>query len=87
MPGCVQVPASGQPLVLMADAPTSGGYTLIASLPARDRALLAQVPPGEGQFTFHPVALAEAQACAQAHWQALRAAIQPAEDHWIGYIG
>lgn len=70
-PGCVQVPASGQPLVLMADAPTSGGYTLIASLPALDRALLAQVPPDEGEVRFHQVTLAEAQARSQTQWRKL----------------
>lgn len=85
-PGCVQVPAAGRPLVLMADAPTSGGYALIASLPAPERALLAQVPPGAGQIRFRPVELDEAQARTRAQWQKLRAGIQPAEDGWIEQV-
>lgn len=86
-PGCVQVPAAGQPLVLMADAPTSGGYALIASLPAPDRALLSQVPPGEGQIRFRAVDLEQAQARSRAAWQKLSGGIQPAEDDWIERVG
>lgn len=87
LPGCVQVPASGQPLVLMADAPTSGGYTQIASLPALDRALLAQVPPGEGRIRFRQVSLAEAQTRTQRQWKLLRSGIQPAGDEALGWAG
>lgn len=87
VPGCVQVPASGQPLVLMADAPTAGGYTQIASLPALDRALLAQVPPGEGEIRFRTVTLAEAQARTGAQWRRLRDGIEPGDENWLSLAG
>lgn len=41
--GTVQVPPSGQPIVLMADAQTTGGYPKIAAVAAADYGRLAQV--------------------------------------------
>lgn len=46
-PGVVQVPLNGQPLVLMADAPTVGGYPIIAVLTRSDVSRLAQCNPGD----------------------------------------
>lgn len=43
--GAVQVPPSGQPVVLLADHATTGGYPVIGVV--RDVAPLAQVRPGE----------------------------------------
>jgi antagonist of KipI len=87
LPGCIQVPASGQPLVLMADAPASGGYTQIASLSRFDRALLAQIPPGEGQIRFVPLTLGEAQARTRLAWHELRAGIRRDDSQAIGWVG
>jgi 5-oxoprolinase (ATP-hydrolysing) subunit C len=51
-PGVVQVPPSGQPLVLMADAPTIGGYPVLAVVSSADLPRLAQRRPGdEVRFT------------------------------------
>jgi len=44
--GAVQVPADGQPLVFLADHPTTGGYPVIAVVDAADVALIAQARPG-----------------------------------------
>lgn len=44
--GAVQVPADGQPLVFLADHPTTGGYPVIAVVHPDDLALLAQARPG-----------------------------------------
>ena len=46
-PGAVQVPAGGRPIVLMADAPTVGGYPVIAVVCSADLPLVAQRCPGE----------------------------------------
>lgn len=46
-PGTVQVPPDGDPLVLMADAQTIGGYPQIAHVIAVDLPLIAQVRPGD----------------------------------------
>ncbi|WP_145414402.1 biotin-dependent carboxyltransferase family protein [Paenibacillus xylanexedens] len=44
--GTVQVPADGQPIVLMADHQTIGGYPVIAQVATVDLPILAQVRPG-----------------------------------------
>ncbi|MET7422339.1 biotin-dependent carboxyltransferase family protein [Dactylosporangium sp. NPDC005555] len=45
--GAVQVPASGQPLVFLADHPTTGGYPVVAVVDPSDLPLLAQARPGD----------------------------------------
>ncbi|WP_432833680.1 biotin-dependent carboxyltransferase family protein [Dactylosporangium sp. CA-092794] len=45
--GAVQVPANGQPLVFLADHPTTGGYPVVAVVDAADLPLLAQARPGD----------------------------------------
>ena len=49
--GTVQVPASGQPIVLMADHQTTGGYPRIAEIAWADVPRLAQLAPG-GKLHF-----------------------------------
>ena len=49
--GTVQVPASGQPIVLMADHQTTGGYPRIAEVAYADVPRLAQLAPG-GKLHF-----------------------------------
>lgn len=61
--GTVQVPPSGQPIVLMADRQTTGGYPKIAHVASVDLPLLAQRLPGE-EVRFELIDLAEAQALA-----------------------
>jgi len=46
-PGSIQIPASGKPIVLMAEAPTTGGYPKIATVASVDLARLAQIPSGQ----------------------------------------
>jgi len=45
--GTVQIPGDGQPIILMADRQTSGGYARIASVITDDLPLLAQMRPGD----------------------------------------
>ncbi len=59
--GSIQVPASGQPIVMMADSPTTGGYPKIANVVRADLPLLAQVPPREGRIRFRMISVEEAQ--------------------------
>lgn len=61
-PGVIQVPKGGTPIVLMADAHTTGGYPRIAVVIAADQWRLAQVPPG-GTLRF---ALCKREAALQA---------------------
>ncbi|OPL08592.1 MAG: hypothetical protein AVO33_10225 [delta proteobacterium ML8_F1] len=45
--GTIQVPPGGQPLIMMADHPVTGGYPRIAGVITRDLSRLAQLRPGE----------------------------------------
>jgi len=45
--GAVQVPSGGQPIVLLADHQTTGGYPVIATVIGADVGLVAQRLPGE----------------------------------------
>ncbi len=61
VPGTVQVPPAGMPIVQMADANTCGGYPKIATVIAPDLRLLAQAPVGT---TVRFVAVTHAEAVA-----------------------
>jgi biotin-dependent carboxylase-like uncharacterized protein len=52
--GGVQVPADGQPVVFLADHPTTGGYPVIGVVPNDVLPLLAQARPGM-PLRFHPL--------------------------------
>lgn len=47
VPGTIQVPPSGQPIILMADAQTTGGYPRIANVITKDLDRLGQLKPGD----------------------------------------
>jgi biotin-dependent carboxylase-like uncharacterized protein len=59
--GSIQVPGNGQPIVLMPDRGTSGGYPKIATVISADFGRFAQTPAGRA-FRFKAVSMAEAQA-------------------------
>jgi antagonist of KipI len=61
VPGCVQVPPDGQPIVMMAGGPTTGGYPKIATVVGADLRALAQLLPGEDRVRFRAVSVEEAQ--------------------------
>jgi antagonist of KipI len=58
--GTIQVFPEGQPIVLMVDRQTTGGYPRIAQVITVDFPLLAQLKPGD-QVRFTEVSLEEAQ--------------------------
>ena len=60
LPGAIQVPPDGFPMVLMADRQTVGGYPKIATVIGADLGRLAQRRPGE-QVTFVTVSAVEAR--------------------------
>jgi antagonist of KipI len=59
--GAVQVPADGQPIVMMADRQTTGGYAKIAVVASADVPLLAQCLPGKSSVRFQRTPVEEAQ--------------------------
>ena len=58
--GAIQVPDDGQPIVILPDGPTVGGYLKIGVVITADLPRFAQVPLG-GEVRFEWVAVAEAQ--------------------------
>jgi antagonist of KipI len=59
--GAVQVPAGGQPIVMLADRQTTGGYPKIACVASASIPQLAQCIPGRGGVRFQAVPVQEAQ--------------------------
>lgn len=69
--GSIQVPGNGQPIVLMSDRGTSGGYPKIATVITADFGRFAQIPAGTA-FRFKAVSIEEAQAEARKFAELLR---------------
>jgi antagonist of KipI len=73
--GAVQVPPDGQPILLLADHQTVGGYPVIGVVARADWPLAAQAAPGSA-LRFRPCALPEAQAATRAQAAALAAGLR-----------
>ncbi len=58
--GTLQVPPDGQPIILLADRPTMGGYPLLGWLHPLDMGRLAQ-QPAHAQLHFTAISLSDAQ--------------------------
>ncbi len=73
--GSIQVPGSGQPIVLLADRQTTGGYPKIATVIGADLGRLAQTPAG-GSVRFAAVDLSVALAARRHARERLEAALR-----------
>ncbi|MFJ8258098.1 biotin-dependent carboxyltransferase family protein [Peribacillus asahii] len=58
--GSIQVPPDGNPIILLADRQTTGGYPKIAQVITADLSLIGQLKPGES-IQFSQVTLKEAE--------------------------
>ncbi|MDZ4522687.1 biotin-dependent carboxyltransferase family protein [Bacillus cereus group sp. BceL300] len=58
--GTIQVPNGGQPIILMADRQTTGGYPRMGNIISVDLPLLAQIKPGD-YVSFEKITLEEAE--------------------------
>ena len=79
VPGSIQVPGNGQPIALLADAQTAGGYPKIATVISVDLPRLAASRPGQ-VLRFAWVDAAEGERIARAaegQTRALLAALRP----------
>jgi allophanate hydrolase subunit 2 len=74
--GAVQVPASGLPILLMADRQTTGGYPTIATVITADLGLAGQLGPGD-TISFAVCSPGEALAALIAQERALMAIERP----------
>jgi antagonist of KipI len=59
-PGAIQVPGDGLPIILLADAMTTGGYSKIASIISADLDKMGQSKPAD-KISFKKVSLGEAR--------------------------
>ncbi|MDO6656375.1 biotin-dependent carboxyltransferase family protein [Anaerobacillus sp. 1_MG-2023] len=69
--GGIQLPGNGQPIILLADRQTTGGYTRIGTVIGPDLPLIAQLPPGR-KIRFIEVTVEEAQEAARQTERKLR---------------
>jgi biotin-dependent carboxylase-like uncharacterized protein len=69
--GAVQVPGDGQPVVLLADRPTTGGYAKVATIISVDVPLIAQALPG-ARVRFQAISIEEAREISLRREYALR---------------
>ncbi|BCB02248.1 biotin-dependent carboxyltransferase family protein [Bacillus sp. KH172YL63] len=58
--GTIQVPANGEPIILLADRQTAGGYPRIGYIASVDLPIIAQTKPGE-ELTFTMISHEQAQ--------------------------
>ena len=82
--GSIQVPADGNPIVLLADRQTTGGYPKIGQVASVDLPLISQLKPGQ-QLRFKEISLADAQQCWIEQEQMIRqikAAIKLKREEW-----
>lgn len=70
--GSIQVPGNGQPIVLMPDRGTSGGYPKIATVISADLGRFGQTQAGVA-FSFEAISMAQAQAAYRAMAELIRA--------------
>jgi allophanate hydrolase len=80
VPGVIQVPASGRPMVLMADSQTTGGYPKIATVISVDMPRLAQMATGTS-FRFEAItrdAAEELLIAERAHLREILSSLVPA---------
>lgn len=82
VPGAIQIPPDGQPILLMADAQPTGGYPVIAVVIGADLPLAAQLLPGD-QLSFIETDLTTAQTmlAQQAAW--LTAGPEEDDSDWL----
>lgn len=74
--GAIQAPPGGQPLLLMADRQTTGGYAVVAVVAAADLPIAGQLGPGD-RCRFIPCTWSEAETAAEARERQLDDAMEP----------
>ncbi|MFZ3576878.1 biotin-dependent carboxyltransferase family protein [Virgibacillus sp. DJP39] len=62
--GGIQVPGNGEPIILMADRQTTGGYPRLGTVMSSDLPKIAQLAPND-TIHFYPISVTEAQKTAR----------------------
>jgi KipI family sensor histidine kinase inhibitor len=82
LPGTIQLPPDGRPILLLCDAQTIGGYPVLGHLIAADLPRAAQLRPGD-TVCFSETTLAEAHRLLR-HQHNMLATIQQGINHTLG---
>jgi allophanate hydrolase subunit 2 len=69
--GSVQVSSNGQPMIMLSDRQTTGGYAKIGTVISVDIPILAQCKPGDA-ISFQRITLAEAQKLYRKHGKQIK---------------
>ena len=72
--GALQIPPDGQPILLMADRPTTGGYPKVATVICADLPQAAQLQPGD-TVKFRTTTLPDAEAALANQWVQINEAL------------
>ena len=81
--GQIQVPTDGQPIVMMPDHPTTGGYISIGTVCRVDLPLIAQAQPENTQIRFIKITEREAIEKLSIVYDTLEKIEKPQEDLWM----
>ncbi len=81
LPGTVQLPPDGQPILLLADSQTIGGYPVLGHVASADLRLAAQLRPGD-EVIFAAISRAEAHAAWQQQHGLLADLAERIEARW-----
>lgn len=81
--GTVQVPPDGQPILLMADAQTTGGYPRVTQIVAVDLPVASQLRPGD-RVRFEKISIAQAEALLFEQEEALIQLALSSRMYWKG---
>jgi antagonist of KipI len=74
--GAIQVPSGGQPIVMMADCPTTGGYPKIGTVASAHLPVLAQCAPGKSGIRFRETTVERSQKSYRALMHGLQGIIE-----------
>ncbi len=88
LPGTIQLPRSGQPVIQLMDANTAGGYPKLGKIIDADQSVLAQIPLGKS-IRFQSCSIEEAMAARdRQHLQTenIRRLMTRAQEHSQGEI-
>ncbi|XSG74720.1 biotin-dependent carboxyltransferase family protein [Herpetosiphon llansteffanensis] len=85
VPGTIQLPPDGQPIVLLADAQTTGGYPVLGVVIRADLPKLAQRLPSE-HLQFQPIGLTLAERAFAEQLNLLKTNFAPEPDFMVAQI-
>ncbi len=84
--GAIQVPGHGEPIIMMADRQTTGGYAKIANVISVDISYLAQLKPGD-RVKFKKVSIEEAHNLIKEEEKALEELIEDFNKRSVEKVG